>query len=163
MECSEYVTKNNKCCATFQKTKNVGLSAIKWKFALDCASDIVVLSRFAAPHRNHVKHVLMPIEGSGVILKLENCTTIAKTNDYLCQVIRQRRLETALHTRNGIKGLKAPRAVTNLKIFFGQCNVCIRLVPRLARPSSPLNDKLREEDPFIFKLKKDDLEAETSQ
>lgn len=58
-----------------------------------------------------------------------------------------------------IEGLKALPNVTELKSFLGICNVFRRTVATLSRIAFPLNQNLRKDQRFNFKVNKKELEA----
>lgn len=67
-------------------------------------------------------------------------------------------LKIVSHTKNYIKGLKAPRNVTKVNLFLDLSNVFGRLVSNSARTASLLNDKLQHDQPFNSVLNEKELQ-----
>lgn len=135
------------------------LFAFKWQIAIVYLEDIVVFSRPAAEQIYHVKYVLELLWDAVVDLKLKKCNFFTETIDFLGHVICPRCSEIASHMTDAVKRLKAPWNVTKLKSFLGLCIVLRRLVPNLATLSSPLNEKVRKDQPFNFEVNEKELEA----
>lgn len=108
---------------TFQQTKDVILSAVKWQSALVYTDDIAVFLKSLEKHMVHVSNVLKLISDADVTLKLKKCRFFAKNIDYLEHVIRQRRLEITSHTTDAIRKLQLPTFLTKIGFFHGVCNV----------------------------------------
>lgn len=70
------------------------------------------------------------------------------------------KLPGVFSTVDAVKKLSSSTNGTELRLFFGLCNVYLRLVPDFARTASPYNRMLREEKQTkIVTLKDDGLEA----
>lgn len=85
-------------------------------------------------------------------MKRNKCSLFLITMDYLSQVTSPRCLETALHMTNAIQRVKAARNVTEMKWFLSLCNVSRKFVLSFARSASPLEGKIRLEQPLNFEL-----------
>lgn len=109
------------------------LSAARWQFSFVYLDDIVVFSRSASEHINHVRHVLILLSDYGFSQKLKKCSLFTKTINYLDQIICQGQLNISSHIADAIKEIKSPRNDTELKSLLGICNVFKQFVPNLAR------------------------------
>lgn len=99
------------------------------------------------------------LRDAGVTLKLKKCNLFTETIDFLGIVTRLRRLETASHTTDAMKGIMAPRNVNELKSFLSFCNVFDRFFLNFASIASPCDDKFRNDQPFNYDLNERELEA----
>lgn len=106
-----------------------------------------------------MKHKLSLFFDAAVTRKPKKFNFFTETNDYMGAATRLRHLEIALHTKGDIKGLKASQNVTKLKSFHGFCNIFRQFLPNYARISSPIDDNLRNDQPFKFQLNKRTLQA----
>lgn len=69
------------------------------------------------------------------------------------------RLKTASHTTDAIKGLKAPRNITDEKSVLGLCSVFRRFILSSARNTSPPNEHLRKDLQFTYVVIGKELDA----
>lgn len=145
--------------AMLQWTIDVSLSAGKWKFELVYLDDIVLPSRSAVEHINHVQHVQTPLCDTGATLKLKKCSFFSDKNDFFGQHIRPRRLQTASHRTDAIKGLQDPRNVTKLNFFQGQYNDCRRFPPIFAIVVARFKKRLQKKQPSSFVVNEKELNA----
>lgn len=145
-----------------QRAMAIALSAIKEKFAVVYFDDIVVFYRSAKHRRDQVKHALtLPLVAKVTVEKI-GLYFFRKIVNHQGHVIRSTRSQTTCLTSDGIKGLMATRNVTELRSFRGFRTVFRRLLPRLSKIASPLNDKLRKDQAFNLELKKKEREVNES-
>jgi RNase H-like domain found in reverse transcriptase len=86
--------------------------------------------------------------GNAVLsLKLKKCHFFAETVNYLGHVIRPGRLGVAEKNTTALKTAPLPRTQTELRSFFGLCNVYRRFVPKFSAIAAPLNDFLGKGTP----------------
>lgn len=77
---------------------DVILASVRWLFALVYLGNIVIISKKAEKHIEHVKQVLTLLKHAGVRLNVKKCYFFTETIEYLGNVIRPRCLEIATHT-----------------------------------------------------------------
>lgn len=87
---------------TFQRTIDVGLSAVRWQQALMYLDDTVLFSRSAVILINHYKHIQVPPRDAGGILTLKKCYLVTETIACPCITTWAWRQEIESHTKNTI-------------------------------------------------------------
>lgn len=90
-------------------------------------------------------------------LEAKECDFYIKTINYLWLIGCSSRMETAWHTMDSIGGLKDKQNISKTNLCLRFCNLIKRVVPKLARISSPFKEKVRKCQPFNFKLNKKEL------
>lgn len=103
---------------TFQRVVDVILATDKWQYATVYLYEVIIFSKTAFEHLEHVRSVLRLLSEAGVTLKLKKCHLFTDTVDYLGHVIIFVTLEVASHTTAAIDGLKHPTTVTDLRYFL---------------------------------------------
>lgn len=78
------------------------------------------------------------------------CKFFTETIDYLGHVICQRRFEVSPYTTDVIRGLRALTKLTELRSFWGLCNVFILFVPNFSRLAAPLTQGLKNAQSATF-------------
>lgn len=107
---------------TFQRAMDVIPSPIKWKFVI-VYIDIVVFPRTIVEHQNHLRADLKLLSATGVLLMYKNCSFFDKKIDYSGQVFKPGCLGLLTNETDTVDGLRDLMNVTELKAFFGLCNV----------------------------------------
>lgn len=138
---------------TFRKAMSVILASAPCRFLCLFREDrIVVLSHSPTYHTDHVRRILRLLIEARVTLTLKKCKLFADGIDYLCHVIRLRRLELAESTKDAVTKLESPTTRTELRCFLGLWNICRWFVPNFARLAVPLDRQLRKEQHDTFCL-----------
>lgn len=117
----------------------------------------IKFSRTADEHISHVRTVLAFLHIARVTLNLKKSNFFTGKIDCRRHVILPKKLKQANHTTSAICFLQPPRNVTELKSFFGLCNVHQQFVPSFAHKAARLNNKLEKGEPRTFNahLRKD--------
>ena len=131
--------------ATFQRAVDMLLSGYRSRTCLVSLDDIIVFSKTAEEHVDHVRDVLTVLKEAGFSLKLKKCKFFATYVDYLGHVTRPGRLEVATKNTEAVKRFKEPTTQTELRSFLGLCNIYRRFVPNFARIAALLKAFLRKE------------------
>lgn len=86
------------------------------------------------PHKKieHVRQVLTLLGTAGVMLCLKKCKVFLNGVNYLRHVICPGHLKVSTQMIDEVQGLQHPANLTELRSFFGFCNVFRRLVPNFA-------------------------------
>lgn len=126
---------------TLHCAMEVLLMKINWQFALVYSYDTVMYWRTPEEHIEYVRQVFTLLNEADVTHSLMKCEFFNNCMDYLGHVIRLERLEWSTRTIDAVRGLQHASNLTELRSFFGLCNVFRRFVPNLTPFAAPLNKK----------------------
>lgn len=102
---------------------NVILATVKWQFALLYLVDIIIFSKHAYKHIEHVRQVLTLFNDAGMMLILKKSKFFTDQINYLAHVIKTGKLQVADHTADAIRDLKTPTTIMEVRSFLDLCNV----------------------------------------
>lgn len=124
--------------ATFQRAMDMILAGVKWQICLVYLDDVIVFSKSAEDHLEHLETVLSLLKAHGVSLKANKCHLFQEEVDYLGHVIRPGRVLVNEKNTRALRGLQYPRTQTQMKSFLGMCGVYRRFVRDFAKVAKPL-------------------------
>ena len=133
--------------STFQRTRDIALSAFKWKSCLVYLNDFIVFSRDLRSHSTHVEAIFQTLRGTGITLKLAKFPFFTDAVKYLGHVIRPGTLAVDEVATAAVTKTKPPKTQKELCSFLGLCNVYRRFVPNYSHVATPLNAFLKEGQP----------------
>jgi hypothetical protein len=146
--------------ATFQRFVDITLAGLTWKVCLVYLDDIIVFSRNAKEHMEHLDAVLHRLYRAGLSLNLKKCRFFKESVDYLGHVILPGKLAVAKKNTQALKTAKVPTTQSELRSFLGLCNVYRRFIRGFAKIAAPLNALLRKgESPALGELSTEQLAA----
>jgi Reverse transcriptase (RNA-dependent DNA polymerase)/RNase H-like domain found in reverse transcriptase len=136
--------------STFQRSMDVIISSVKWKFCLVYFDDIIIYSPTFEKHAEDLDFVLGLLEGAGVTLRLRKCHLFQKKIKYLGHIALPGKLQIDQNKTLSVRQATVPRTRTEMRSFLGLCNVYRRFIPHFAQISSPLTSYLKGNvtDPF---------------
>jgi len=135
--------------ASFQRALDIILSGLRWQTGMVYLHDVIVFSRTAGDHIQHLRAVLLLLEKAGVSLKPSKCHLFQQEVEYLGHVVRPGHL---LVNQNNMKSLAQalpPRNQTELKSFLGMCNDYRRFIKDYARIAKPLTKLTSKKFPHV--------------
>ena len=109
--------------ATFQRELDIILSRFKWQICLVCIEDVSIFSANAEQHVKNVDKVLHRLREAEVTLNLEKCTWFSDKVEYLGHIDRPGQLHVHNKNVDALEHAKLLTTKTQLKSFFGMCNV----------------------------------------
>lgn len=138
--------------STFQRTTDVVLSEVKWKFVLLYSDDVVIFSRSVEEHMIliHIWAVQGPIPRDRASEKLKKCIFFQNHFDYLGHFMPPARPGMSTKVTKAICRLQHFTNTTASKLFLVLCNVFRFFVPSFARLSTLLNCKFENHHYFYF-------------
>lgn len=130
--------------AMFQQAMDAILASVKWQHTIVYSNDIVIFSKTTEQHYSHLKEAIRFLRHARIMIKLESCSLFRKEIDYLGHKNGAGKLQVEQKTTEAIDSLQYPTIASELRSFFGLCNVYPRFVPNFARPVSSLSKKLKK-------------------
>jgi len=95
--------------ATSQRAIDMLLGGLKWKSCLVYLEDIIVFSRSAGEHVEHLREVFAALRGAKVCLKAEKCHLFQKEVEYLGHIVGRGQLQVPDKNVRGLKEASPPR------------------------------------------------------
>ena len=133
--------------ATFQRFMENVLHEHIAKFCMVYIDDIIIYSKTAEEHAEHIKLVLGALNKHAVKIKLQKCHFYQTRIEFLGHIISRRGIEPAKEKLIAISEWPTPRSVNEVQQFVGLGNYYRRHVEFFAGTASPLTS-LKEEIPF---------------
>lgn len=124
--------------ATFQRAMDMILAGVKWQTCLIYLDDVIVFSKTAEQHLDHLAEVLDLLAAAGVTLKATKCHFFQKEVEYLGHVVTPGRVAVNTKNTDALRRIRYPRTQTHLKSFLGMCGVYRKFVKDFANLARPL-------------------------
>lgn len=97
---------------TFQRTIDIVLSSVRWKFAIFYLDDIIVFSKTIVEHMAHLKAILTLLKDGEVIMKPHKCFFLQTHVEYLGHIMSLGCLNVASKTCNAVQAIQLQTNVT---------------------------------------------------
>jgi len=123
-----------------QRAIDIILSGVKWQNVLVYLDDLIIFSADAESHLFFLDTVLTLLGKHGVNLKAQKCHLFCNEVEYLGLVVRPGRLSVNEKNLKAITKAVFPKTQTQLRSFFGMCNVYRRFTVDFDKTAKPLND-----------------------
>lgn len=130
---------------TFYPTIYVILKSVIWQYTLVYLDSIVVFSKIAERHIEHILSDLTLFQRGGVTLKPKKRILFTNQIDYLRHVKWLRQSQIASSTADAIRLFQQPPNISEMRSFLGLCDLFRRLVSTSARTAALLDWKLPKE------------------
>jgi len=122
--------------ATSQRALDIILSGLKWLLCLVYLDDVIIFSESEEKHVKDVNVILTRLREAGFTLSLETCTWFSDKVEYLRHIVRPGQLHVHNKNVDALKHASFPTTRTQLKSFWGMCNVYPRFVTDFAKQKS---------------------------
>lgn len=127
-------------------------SPVKCQFALVCLDDIIIFSKTADEHIEHVSTVLSLVHRAGIRLNFKKGRFITGKIDCLGHVIRPSRFKLASYTTDTIRDLKLQKNSQGAEGIFRLMYLTPTLRTKYFTSPRPVMSKLKKGDPKQFDL-----------
>jgi Reverse transcriptase (RNA-dependent DNA polymerase) len=105
--------------------------------------DLLIASRTAEDHRQHVREVLTRLQDNGLRLNGKKCACGQRTVDFLGHRVSAAGISPLPDRMAALRSFSEPATIEQLQAFLGLFNFYRRFVPAAARILRPLTDALR--------------------
>eukprot|EP00833_Pecoramyces_ruminatium_P008145 jgi/Orpsp1_1/1182177/evm.model.c7180000080193.1 len=130
--------------ATFQHFLNDVLGEYLDEFAFSYIDDILIYSRNAEEHKEHVKKVLKRLHENGLYAKLSKCEFSTTKTTFLGHVISDKGISMDPNKVKAIMDWPIPSNITEVQSFLGLCNYYRRFIKNFAEIAKPLHNLTRK-------------------
>jgi hypothetical protein len=131
--------------ATFQRFMNMMLSVGQLRtFVMAYLDDLVVFSKNADEHVDHLRQTLSVLSRHGVKLKLSKCHFGMKKIKYLGHILDQDGVHVDPSYVTAVKDMPYPTSIQELQSFLGMCGYYRRFIPTYANIAHPLHQLLKK-------------------
>jgi hypothetical protein len=130
--------------ATFQNLMNTIFAPFLRKFILVFFDDILVFSKTAADHQNHLLQVMQVFREHNLKAKLSKCQFEQDKIEYLGHVISGKGVATDPSKIQDIVKWKTPATIKKLRGFLGLTGYYRRFIPHYALVCQPLYSVLKK-------------------
>ena len=110
--------------------------------------DVLVFSRTAEDHVEHLRAVLDRLRKAGLKLKPKKCHYVRQSIEYLGHMITPEGLLPNPHLTEAVRSIPVPTNVTGVRQFLGLASHYHRFVKNFAKIASPLHGLTRKSAEF---------------
>jgi hypothetical protein len=134
----------------FQRLMNLVLSGCLGKYAYIYIDDIVIYSKNATEHLDHLSKVLTQLNESGLKLKFSKCQLFMTKIDYLGFVISKEGLMVNPNKMKAVEDFPIPKDVKGIQAFVGLVGYFRVFIKDFAKRARPLYDLLKKGTKFLW-------------
>ena len=136
--------------ATFQRFIDVALAGLKWQCLLVYLDDICVYSSTFEDHLAALERVFARLEKFNLRLKPSKCHLFQRQFLYLGHIVNGDGVQTDPKKIDGLKKMRQPTNVSELRSFIGLCNYYRNFIDKFAIVCGPLYDLLKTTNNFVW-------------
>ena len=123
--------------ALFQELANIVLQGCE-SYATAYLDDIIIFSKTADEHCEHIQDVFNRLRNHGLKLKLKKCKFFQQETDYLGFVINREGVKPDPKKVEAIRNMPAPTTVRQVRGFMGIGSYYRRFLPNFSKIAEPL-------------------------
>ena len=124
-------------------------------FVLEHLDDILVSSRSAEQHAEHLKQVLQLLRTEKLYAKLSKCSFFQPSLKFLGYVVSAEGIHVNSEKVDAIANSPQPKSPTHIRSFLSLSNYFKRFIQGYAKLTAPLVQLTRKSVPFVWGLRQD--------
>lgn len=136
----------------FQTLMNNILRPYLDDFVLVYLDDILIYSKTAGEHVNHLRTILQILRDHELYGKLSKCEFLKQEIEYLGHIISKNGIQVNPKKIEAVKNWEIPKNVTQVQSFLGLCNYYRRFVKDFATVPTPLTDITRKDKGYKWEV-----------
>lgn len=136
--------------SVFQRLMNVVLSGTLGKYAYIYIDDIIVYSKSADEHLNHLGTILDRVARAGLKIKLSKSQIFRTAIDYLGFIVSREGLKVNPAKVRAIQEFPTPKDVKGVQAFLGVVGYFRTFVKNFAEKARPLYQLLKQDVDFVW-------------
>jgi len=136
--------------ATAQCFVNDTLREFLDQFCVCYIDDILIYSKTAEEHREHVRKVLQKLKEAGLFIKPEKCELSVQKTAFLGFLISKNGIEMDPKKVNAVLDWETPKTVKDAQCFLGFANFYRRFIWKYSTLCQPLFNFLRKDVHFVW-------------
>ncbi|KAI5148608.1 hypothetical protein ENBRE01_0423 [Enteropsectra breve] len=131
--------------ATFQRAMDVVFNNIRGVFVLPYLDDIIIYSKTAEDHINHLKIIAERLLQANIALNKKKCKFFKTELEILGNIVSGNSVKPAKSKVEAINNYRRPNNIKELRSYLGLLNYCRQFIPNLSEVVEPLNGLLKGE------------------
>jgi hypothetical protein len=136
--------------ATFQTMMNSIFSDFVDDFLIVYIDDILIFSRNAKEHREHVRKVLQRLREHQLYANSEKCEFGRSSINFLGHVVSKDGISMASSKLEDIRNWPVPKTVEDVRSFLGLTGYYRRFIHKFSQIAAPLSNLTRKLVPFLW-------------
>ena len=132
----------------FQRSMNLLLADLLDVCVLVYMDDILIFSKSAEEHRQHVRQVFEHLNEKKLHVKQKKCALFLNEVEFLGHVVSSEGIKVAHDKIDAVKSWPTPETVRDIQAFLGLANFYRRFIKGFAGIARPLTDLTRKDVPF---------------
>uniref|UniRef100_A0A5S6Q2I3 RNA-directed DNA polymerase n=2 Tax=Trichuris muris TaxID=70415 RepID=A0A5S6Q2I3_TRIMR len=134
--------------ATFQRLMEHVLAGLKWNTCLVYLDDIIVFSRTAEEHVEHLSQVLNRLQKAGLKPNASKCKLFCKEVRYLGHIVSEKGIEPDPSLTEKMRTYPVPTCLAEVKRFLGLASYYRKFIKDFAAIAKPLHQLTEKRKPF---------------
>jgi transposase InsO family protein len=136
--------------ATFQKVMNDVLGSLVGKCVVVYMDDILVYSKNATEHEEHLRMVLQLLREHKLYCKLKKCSFFQKEVAFLGHLVSGEGVRADPRKVETVRSWPTPLAVHDVRCFLGLTNYFKKFILGYSSIARPLMDLLKDQVPWVW-------------
>src|SRR5436305_1743269 len=135
---------------TFQALVQDVLRPLLDKLVIVYIDDILIFSKTAAEHTEHIRQVLALLCKHNLYGKISKCKFFKHSVSYLGHIISNQGIATNPEKIEAIQAWPVPKLLKELQSFLGICNYYHHFVPHYSSIATPLTQLTHKDTPYTW-------------